>query len=448
MDTYKFALIPYYFVAIIYLPYYVFQLSRTKKLNAITIVRGLYILIYSIVPIITLNYVSKNGVNLKTVTLALDYTGMEQLSDMCFFSFVGFIGLELGYSRKKLFQLRHREKSVHYEDNALWCASLLMAVVSFFALLLWTYPFGGPIAMFEYGTLIRSGRDIAGISNTFGFMKQFVPLAQFASIISLALYYKNKQIRYLSNFAFSLVVSLIYLIANDGRAAFLMYIVSLFLLHLELKKKDNVRKKSEIVSYFVIGIIGFWFISNIYSIIGAFTGNTVLEEDNDSNGLFGFLYDEFSWTVRNAQAVRTALSEGYTFKFFNEILSGILAWFPSRFRPTWFPRLEKVNTVYWYGSENVYGGKPPDMITAGLYTLSYPGVFILPFLWGYIIKHFDNFFEKRGNSVYYDILFVQMVYQFTKIVPYDDFAILTLNMFYIVLGHFIVIHFNRKYERA
>ncbi len=429
-----------YFIGLAY------PLRKGLKISGMLVVRSMYMLIYSIVPLVTFYFVNTFGIDGKTAYLDLSDDGIWQLFLFGIWGVVGYISLETGYRiniRVGTNKKKNDSPKVYYM-NALWYASIVMSIIGLIALFVWTYPFGGPIKMFEYGSVIRSGKEVVGVTNSYGFMKQFVPLAKFSTVICFGLILENNKLRYWINFVVAFCISLVYSIANDGRAPFLMFFVSLLLLRYLVRNRQKNRKKLKTLPLLVICVLGYLFITNIYTITGLITGES---SSGSTSGVGSFIYDEFSWVVRNPQAVHDAHKEGNTFLIGKEILSGIVSWFPSRFRPEWLPRLEKINSQYWYNGEKVHGGKPPDIITTGIYTFSYLGIVLIPMAYGMIVKAIDRFFMNRTESVYYDILFVQLVYQFAKTVAYCDFALVALNIFYIVIGHMIVLFFNRQFRR-
>lgn len=446
MDNYYVLLILYFFASIIYLIVLASNAVKDRKLNAIIIVRFMYLLIYGLVPIITILHIMTYGVDYHTRTLNTSMKGFDQLIFYMPLTFIGYICLELGYRRRYTISMRRTKerKEKNYNDKALWNAAVLMASISIMALFMWTYPFGGPIAMFEYGTQIRSGREIVGITNSFGFMKQFVPLAHFSSIISLALWKKERRMHYALLFIITLVISIIYLIANDGRAPFMMYLASLLIL-LYLMRENNERK-IRVFPIIIIAFISIIFLENVDNITSYFR-NGIFENSLERKGIFSFIYSEFSWVVRNGQAVQEAAEKGVsTMRIGNDLLSAIFAILPSAFSPEWIKRLEYTNTEMWFNGMIGYGGKPTDLITTGLYELSYFGVILIPYIYGVIIKGFDNRFENMERFLYSKVIFVQLIYQFAKTVAYADFALVSLNAFYLVLGHVIVCCFSTKYS--
>lgn len=446
IPDYWLLIVSYSTTGIIYLAFLLTHLIRERKLSAIFIVRTVYLIIYSVVPLIVFIHIKNNGIDYYTRSLELSQEGINQNLMVCGLALAGYLLLEYGYSLRvkfKISNIKHRER--FYTDKGLWIASWIMTIISIFSFLIWTAPFGGPFAMIEYGTLIRSGYEIQGIQNTFGFMKQFVPLAQFSSIISLGLFREQKKFTYFVHFALAFLISLLYLIANDGRAPFMMYFASLIILWVIARKPEAGEAKIKIVPLIVLGLLGIFFVENIDSVLNILRGSSFHRTEEAKNIFTGFLYTEFSWTVRNAQCVRIARQNGVGYRLILDLASAVFALLPSRFTPLNLVRLEKINNIYWFNGIIGYGGKPTDIVVTGLYQLGIVGAVILPGIYGFIIRKVDDYFQNENlHSVYYKILFVQLIYQFAKTVSYADFALVALNLFYIVIGHLIVTVCNRN----
>lgn len=423
---------------------------KQKKITGIVIVRIMYFIIYSIVPISTLLAASQGTLAYKLRSLDLSENGIIELQTMAVFSFFGYIALEMGYRtrfRLKLSPTNYRTNAGHiyisrdFTPRRLHSAAIVMSVISIISLLLWASTLGGVIGLLQNGRMVRSGYSVEGATNSLGFMKMFVPFGLFASIVFLGLYRTEKKGLYFFEFVIMFFVSVFYSVANDGRAPFMMYLVSILVLW-RMTGKEEWKKRSRI-GLIIVVIIAYVLIANMDNILELLRTGTYGSSETDS-GVISFLADEFSFTVRNAQSSQEALKDGETFRIFKDIIGAIFSLVPSRFRPDWVVRLEKVNTQYWVGSYTYYGGKPTDIMAASLYELWYFGVIIWPFIYGVVVRKLDNYFAKSRETLYGKILFVQLIYQFAKTVAYADLWLIAWNIFYIVLCHIIVMVFCPK----
>lgn len=426
---------------------------RERKLTGILIVRVMFFIIYSVVPISTLIAVNNGSLAYKMRALDLSSNGINELLLMSVFSLIGFISLEIGYRtnykivvrRKSTYGFSHSHFERDFSSRGLNSAAILMSVISIVALFMWSAPFGGISGVVQYGRVIRSGYTIDGISNSMGFMKHFVPFGLFASVIFLALYRTEKRAIYLIEFLVMFAVSVIYSVANDGRAPFVMYLVSLYILWRTTTKNKFVRKSK--LWIIIAVVIAYLLISNMDNILSLLRTGNYGTEQTDS-GFFLFFADEFSFTVRNAQSCQEALRSGETFRIFKDITAACFSLLPSRFTPEGVEKLQTINTKYWMGNQIYYGGKPTDLMAASLYELWYFGIIIWPFVYGVVVKKLDKYFENLRDAVYGKILFVQLIYQFAKTVGYADLSLIVLNVFYLMLCHIIVLMFCPKLGKS
>lgn len=445
-NDYTLLIVSYVIIGIMVASVAITSYLKRRKVSGMDIVRVMYFIIYSVVPISTLLAVNKGELAYKLRSLDLSEYGIFELQLMAVFSFVGYIALELGNSTNFVIRKNHRNNITHdnliiertYSCKKLHSAAVVMTLISIIALLLWASTLGGLRALLNNGRLVRSGYTVEGTTNSLGFMKMFVPFGLFASVVFGGLYRTEKKGLYLIEFGMTFFISVFYSVANDGRAPFMMYLVSLLVLWRMTSKVELKRKN--IFSLFVIVLVAYLLISNMDNILNLLRSGSYGTAETDS-GVFSFLADEFSFTVRNAQSSQEALKDGETFRVFKDILGAAFSLVPSRFRPDWVVRLEKVNTQYWVGAYTYYGGKPTDLMAASLYELWYFGIVIWPFIYGVVVKKLDKYFNKQRDTLYGKILFVQLIYQFAKTVAYADLWLIAWNIFYIVLCHLIVLFF-------
>jgi len=419
----------------------------------------MYLLIFGIIPLLVHFHVYTNGIDTDDL-VAFDYSlnGIKQFYFAALFSTVGFWGLNFGYRYKFTFgtascyqpeQIQideEGESGYEYPYPVLFISAVAMFIIGLFSLMLWTKAYGGVKGILKYASAIRSGWD-TGIGNSYTVFKRFAPLLQFASLIFLALWKKQKDPITLGLFIASFVFSVYYLLANDGRAPTVVYFVSIIWLWTKCRDKSKEQNSPNYVFVGVLAIVALFVMHNYDAIYSAISKGTELELSFD---IFGSIRREFSFTVRNIQAVFLAMEDNpFMVKLPTEILNGILGILPSSFRPDWLVNLEKFNTNYWVmgASRTYYGGKPPDILTTGIYTMNYFGVFLLPLIYGQILKKLDSYFETH-DGLYADILFANLLYPVVRTIGYANFNGVTLNVFYILAGCLIIWFVGRVWEAA
>lgn len=444
-DSIFILVILYFFIFVFYLFYTLSKARCEKQLSFITLVRAMWTLIYGVVPLLVHWHIYTVGKDVPKF-FSFDYSpnGIKQFYAAAFFSVIGFLGLNIGYRLRfskaesvNQISVNEVDKRSDYSDTCLIFSAFIMFFVGLASLIIWTSAYGGIRAVLKYASDLRSGNDI-GISNPYTVFKRFAPLLQFANVIYFALWKKRKSFICFGMFCVSLVFSVYYLLANDGRAPTVVHFVALFWVAVSLKTKNSKRKKK--FNYFIIcfGVLVALFLMHNYESIYNYIAEG--EQPELSFDIFATIRDEFSFTVRDIQAAFLALEDNpFMFKLPSEILNGIFGILPSSMRPSWLVNLEVFNTSYCGKGTTYtyYGGTPPDIISTGIYTMNYFGVFLLPALYGILLKKIDEYF-KRNKGVFSKILFASLLYPAVRTVAYTNFNGLTLNVFYIFLGCLII----------
>lgn len=401
----------------------------------------MYIMIYSIIPLLIHTYVFFVG-NYERAYQVIDYSnnGIFYLFCAWIFSLIGFFGFNFGYRNKFSLVEKNIDSSKEArKDNNTFYKLKTWNITAFSALLigltcfvLWTSAYGGVFGVLEYASALRSGYNV-GIENSYTVFKRFVPLIQFSNYIFLGILINYKKLYAFIFFAISLFFSVLYLLANDGRAPLVMHFVSLVVIILNLN--IGYSKKISLKKAVLFSFVTLFAIHNVDIINSAVMKDGPLDLSFD---VLGALREEFSFTVRSSQSIFIYLEEfPLTFRLPLEILSGVLGILPSYFRPEWLEKLEMLNTYYWkmnVGTE-FYGGKPPDLIIVGIYTMNYFGVLLLPLLYGILIRKLDSLDSKNNNLFEKNIFFAALIYPVIRIVAYTNFDGITLSVFYVFVGY-------------
>ncbi len=276
----------------------------------------------------------------------------------------------------------------------------LMLIVAFVLRYLYVSAYGGFLAYLEYSRAIRSG--IFEINNPWSFLQPFGHLALFASYIFWAIRREGRKtfpsfVGFWLSFSFSIYV----LYSWVGRVGFLVYLC-IFLLAFIYLKKISARKV--LIASFVGSLAGLYFlyiISNILEIKGA---------DNFSY----YVVREISFPFVSFFA---QLERGdYLFRGFSDLLLAPLYLLPSSWSVGWLEGAEQVNTLVISGAKKgdygVTGGIPVDLITLGLMQIHIPGIFVIGFIFGILLKSIQIIFD----SIPLDSLrYILMAYMAIKI---------------------------------
>lgn len=417
---------------------------KKRTVTYLTLARIMYLFIYSIIPAATHFYVYRNG-NIGKAFAAISYSsaGIAQLYLTFMFSIIGLAGLLLGYHLVCGKYAFHQENapliaeanSIETSYSSWMIAGLIMLCVGGVSQVIWTHVYGGVQGILKYASSLRSGYDI-GINNPYTVFKRFVPLVQFANIIFAAMWVKSKKFLPALLCMVSAVLSVFYLLANDGRAPMIMHFLSIIVMWESLSKSENKMKLWRII---LLGVVSLFLIHNFDNIIVKGEVQSFFNI-HLSFDLLATLREEFSFTVRDGQAVLEYLQDNpFSFRLPKEIISGVLGIMPSSFRPDFIEKLEILNTRYWTQSTSTFygGGKPPDIISVGIYTMNYLGIFLLPAIYGRVLRALDNR-QKQLSRTDGSIKFCLLLYPVMRTIAYANFDGIALNLFYVFLSYTIL----------
>lgn len=416
-----------------------FRLTSSGRCGILFIVcHFMYVLIYGLVPMLVHFHVYKEGqFDEHYSTINYNSVGFFQIFLSFLFAIIGYWGFLKGYFKNM--NERAAKSSTSYTFSNWFIGATISLIVGVICFYFWTKVFGGPMGILVYASQLRTGLDI-GINNPYTVFKRFVPLVQFANIVYLGLFLKKQNFFILLLFVVSLICSFLYLLANDGRAPLVMHFASLVFLYYMMKKGGVIHfSKNTMAKFGVAGCLTLFIAHNYERIsVDYFNNDKQIEEGYDFD-ILSNIREEFSYTVRSNQAIFEYLEENpTTFRLPIEIASGILGILPSSFRPKSIDKLEKINTRYWDKSranDEYFGGRPPDLIVTGIYTMNILGVYILPFVLGCILRRIEN--RRKNILVEFDnnIFYALCLYPVMRTISYTNFDGLALNFFYIAVGY-------------
>lgn len=419
------------------------HIRKIRALYLISYVRLFYSVIYGLTPGAIYTYVYSNGSDATNMAY-IDFTsaGVEQLWILFVLSVIAYLFLNLGYLKVKKSRIslasveRNHERTI--TDRNLFISAILMLILGFVSLMLWTKAFGGPLGILPYANDLRSGRD-TGIYNPFSFFMKLCQFTMFASYLFYILWLKQKRLSTLFLFVASVIPSFLYIFANSGRMLLAIYSVTFIVLYEGHKRINTLatKRKSNYIKYGVLAFVALVIMSAGEPIIAMFQYGEIRAFNMQLNPL-QILRDEFFFPSVSGQTAIIAHKEGtVSYRFFIDIISGVLAWFPSRLRPDGIERLEVVNTLLHSGTM-LYGGLPTDLISVCIYDLGYVGVAIIPFILGVTIRTIQARFDRKVRTDYVNLLFFLTGFYLLKAVAYADFANIMSNIFYVVMGYLLI----------
>jgi oligosaccharide repeat unit polymerase len=412
-----------------------YRITKNTQIKLISVVNLFYSIVYGIAPgsvYIHMYHYGEWGSPLAYIDFS--ELGIQQLWIAFALSVLGLFFLNLGTLKIIKTKKNDEIKQITIPRRSLYLAAVFLLVVSTVSLYLWTRVYGGPIGILKYANDLRAGRDI-GISNSFSFMMKLCQFAIFSSYIFYILYLENRKTKYFIMFIISVVVTMLYLLANSSRMMFVVFFVMIFLISMENKNFNNQKQKIGI--YILVAIIALVIISASEPIMSNLQVRNNEEIKLEIN-ILKVLREEFFFPSSSIQVALNSHRAGNLEKrLLIDAVSGLYAWLPSRFRPEGFMQLEILNTLLKSGT-TIYGGLPPDLISLCIYDLGYFGIIIIPFIFGNIIKWFQNKNDSRIHTSYNTLIYYLTAFYMLKAVAYADPANVMSNIFYVVMCNYVV----------
>ncbi|OPL08179.1 MAG: hypothetical protein AVO33_01325 [delta proteobacterium ML8_F1] len=293
----------------------------------------------------------------------------------------------MGLKQKKQTKVIYPEKKMHI-------IAIFLFVVGTASLVVYVNSIGGVKSALETATLYRSGRG--PIASRWLFLKNIAPFVMIASYFYYALRFnKSSKHKYYSvMFLISFVISIYLLMLLSGRLSLVRYIVIFPLFGVLYKNKGYMK--------FAVG--GF-----VFALIIILFGNPLFRAFNNPsqflyhitsarmsfNDIANLVLMEFSFPYINLVNLLSSSRE-VSYRFFSDIFIGIATLLPQSLLGIRTPdTLSRINTNYF----GTFGTIPVDLLSFGYYSLSFPGVFIVTFVFGIIIRAFDVLFPPQKTAI-------------------------------------------------
>lgn len=412
------------------------NIKKNHSISIMSLCRIMYVAILVIIPIIT--YVAYlRGVSVSTLRYDSKYIWTFYI--IALFTIIAYCFLNLGYKFK---QPQHHAQGDIGKWGFIILISLLM-ILSIVSLFLWAKGFGGIHQLIQMANSIRAG-FISSSSNT-AFFKHFVPTAMIVSLLAFQyLFIAKKSISYLEKiyvfvlFVLSVFVSLIYILANDGRMLAGVYI-ALFFLAIIKNDYEIKNKRFSSIGFKVVflSILAMILILNADPIFRAIRGEEMTSSVAATNdGLFSSLIQEFAFTLSSIQQALIAKTKGIAkLMIGNDLINGLFAWLPTSIKPVVLQDVWDYNTMLL--NTGGYGQAPTTIVSQSVYDLGFIGIFVIPFIYGLIVKKVEKSLDADKNNLFANTLYLVLGFYLAKGLPYFSCYNIMMNVFFIVVAWFL-----------
>lgn len=416
---------------------------KSKYISMYLICKTMFCMVEGVIPLIIHSKYYKFG-TLYPWNIAIDYSesGIEALTVVCLFAFIGYLSMTFGYNNKyrvalgqrKIQILSNRNTQLKY-DLILKYAAIVILVISIVSLFIWTKAYGGIVKFIMQANAIRSG--FTNIHNSKGFFKHFagaIMIPSYAFCI-LNIFTTKKKMTDIIMWIISFVFSVAFLLASDGRMTAGFYFIAYIAIYMQSKSRMIGKNISCKTILYVISCVGGALLLMLkmdeftYYIRHGVWAEATSPKDNS---MIDSLIFELSFVVRSEQvAVMKAKEVG--FQLLNDIGYGIFAWLPSRFAVSSFPRLWTINSEL---GNMISGELPCGIVAQGYYDLRIIGIIAFTFIYGKMIRIMD---EMDIKTPYGMTVYAALFYSIIRLVSYGMIYDFVQGMFDIFL--FVIIYF-------
>lgn len=419
------------------------KIKHEKKVYLSTLFIFCMVLVYSIIPFFTFLYYDRYNYSISTSYATFDYSDRGILN-VSLWMLLGNISILIIYLLTKKRNHNKQERSVYYNDKSLiGKTTIVCLLIGGISLALWSNAYGGIFSLILQASRVRSG--FSDVNNHFAFFKHSARILLISSYASLVLIkYKYKRSLYFPIFLISTFLSILFLLANDGRMTTMFFFITLFFISIKMYDKSISFKL--ILSYTLLGFFAIWFLFNYDTVLFFLLGKT--EDSISSNNLIERILQEFSFTIISGQkTIEYVFSNQYNSLFFNDFWSGLFAWLPVSLKPIVVQSVWDCNTQLV--TSNFYGQWPCDFVTTALYDFHILGPLLFSLFYSWLFKVIETKFSI--SSVFQAVLYYSLIYTAIRVPLYCGLYDLVLGFFalFIFIALFSLMKkFSKSYRIA
>lgn len=361
--------------------------------------------------------------------------------------FLGYLSVIVGFYAKSATKYG---KFFYVQQNNDWKVILYaMGLLLFSCLSIQIYgsQYGGVLLALTQTNLIRAGVVETG---PLVFFKQFIFTSFFASyLLASVLFvrkYKTARIILLVIFAFSVVVAFVAATLSSGRIPLINYFLGFYLVSVvysgKLSLGITIPAMICIFLFILYGKALFFSLTAIPRGLEAVI-ETFMQaiESNSSSG--GGLYAFMSNFVYPVHSLDSAFKQVYEPRFFVDWIYGILSLIPSRVL-NGVMGIDLPPSASDWNSEFVLEVRtttvPPGLLAFGIYSMSWLGLIILCFVYGWVGRYLQSILLRYIRDIYWmPFLYVLTLQVWTDFTPTGEPRMYLINYFWFLSSSTILL---------
>lgn len=419
--------------------YQVRIIIRNRRIRIFNFSNLMFAFVYGFLPSLVL-FRTESGTSVYAIDTSV--SGITYLSIATFLSVIVHICMNIAYNGTKAKKRMHE-----VTDNVAKTSGLVMLIIGWISLFLWTRADGGIFNFITHADGIRAG--YYHLNNPFAFLEHITRVLLFAGCLTFSSWMQQRDLVGKAKMFIpaigGIIGAFLFISAWDSRAAFGFFVLMIVLVHIEyrISIKQKVAR-TEIVRLAIILVLVLVLMVGSQSIMNSFRVGTYVSSGRSLN-ILDIIETEFGFVLKTQQAViGNALNGTISLQILNDLTNAIVAWIPSRFIPFEVPQtLWRYNTLLVSGTA-IHGTVPSDIVSSCISDLWFVGLLIIPFIYGRLLKRIDTLVATKEYHIYNSVL--KCVFCTVAINQISHFSIATIvsGVFYIVLGHIITLLVNRK----
>lgn len=342
----------------------------------------------------------------------------------------------VGYFILKIFSSQGKNKQKTIIDNyrsedisALQYSAVISLIIGIISLHLWSSAYGGIFPLILIGDAVRAG--YANVNSVMTVFMRPASILIFTTLLFITLLHYKRKGRFFNYICvvISFTYSLLYLFAADGRFTTAMYFLLVFFAIFKVFKTNQFTKK-KLIRVFVASLCALIFIFALDTIADSLRNKDV-NDLSDHN----FLLAEFDYIYMTGVHVVNKVIDGHgAWLLFHDILGGLFAWIPVRYKPDSIIGIWDYNTKDIAG-EYASGQIPTDFVSTSLYDASFLGIIIFGVFWGIILKQIESVKDKK--HIFNEPLYCYFSYLMIRLPNYTVLSDPVSNLFPVFISYMI-----------
>ncbi|WP_414621934.1 O-antigen polymerase [Calothrix sp. CCY 0018] len=345
---------------------------------------------------------------LMSANLAFDgseYTGAFKFSiydaQVLLAIFLGYFVIIIGFYSISAKNYARKTTVTWQGDKQILRIAIFLLLFSCISVQIYAYQFGGLMSAISKATFIRTAVAEGG---TLVFFKHFMFLSFCPSYLLAAFIFDKKTRKHklflYTAFVISAFSTVIGVTITGGRAHLIIYFLTFYLVKIIVSKKVpwllTISLLLPSILFILYGKAFFFSLSGIkdgFDSVLELLVTSIESQSEDSDG-FSSLVANFSYQIYSLKA---ALEADLPLRLFIDWYYGIISFLPERLIEVEIPEtLSTFNTRYIAGNNDFM--IPTGMFAFGIYSLSWPGLIIVCFIYGWVGCFLENFFYNNLNQ--------------------------------------------------